>query len=438
MQTNLMKKLSPSGEITMYIAQREFVDHYKSVDPIDGIVMVPISKAHGQRLFVEIQLHFRYASLSPLNMLTFHQSAFNLKLKQGAEADEFSNIPFKKMVVVATQELFPLGNIQPPTPHVYTNWQTALCKKMANMEGICPFKLEFPQGSPPSLLVAGPPGVAGEPCGLTYQVVAYFCNDPALPLVKKNTVGFGVRVIQETLPVPLLEQLSLAPTTRPATLVSRQFLLSPGKMQIEMCLDRAVVYYGENLTMRVQITNNSNRTIRKIKCKLYQVSQLSFAQGERRAPLYAMETTEGCPIPPGASLQKSYILMTKLQPHRTNENLVFEASVNRGDKERLSATTIFPYTDPKEGFAILVSYEAKIKVYMGGSRQFQSVRSTLGEVSARVPFFLFHQTPRENIENEDATVEVPNNQVVSKPPRMVRLSSVDNEAGKEPPLLLEW
>lgn len=36
--------------------------------------------------------------------------------------------------------------------------------------------------------------------------------------------------------------------------------------------------------------------------------------------------------------------MTKLQPHRTNENLVFEASVNRGDKERLSATTIFPYT----------------------------------------------------------------------------------------------
>lgn len=117
-------------------------------------------------------------------------------------------------------------------------------------------------------------------------------------------MGFGVRVIQETLPVPLLEQLSLAPTTRPATLVSRQFLLSPGRMQIEMCLDRAVVYYGENLTMRVQITNNSNRTIRKIKCKLYQVSQLSFAQGERRAPLYVMETTEGCPIPPGASLQK--------------------------------------------------------------------------------------------------------------------------------------
>lgn len=117
-------------------------------------------------------------------------------------------------------------------------------------------------------------------------------------------MGFNVRVTQETLPVPLLEQLSLAPSTRPATLVSRQFLLSPGKMQIEMCLDRAVVYYGEKLSMHVQITNNSSRTIRKIKCKLYQVSQLSFATGERRAPLYCMETTEGCPIPPGATLQR--------------------------------------------------------------------------------------------------------------------------------------
>ncbi|KAK4027074.1 hypothetical protein OUZ56_016093 [Daphnia magna] len=412
MQTNLMKKLSPSGDITMYIAQREYVDHYKSVDPIDGVVIVPTSKAHGHRLFVEIQLHFRY----------------------GAEAEEFSNIPFKKMVVVASQELFPLGNGPNQIPHVFTNWQTALCKKMANMQGICPFKLEFPQGSPPSLVVAGPAGVSGEPCGLTYQVVSYFCTDPTLPLVKKNTVGFNVRVTQETLPVPLLEQLSLAPSTRPATLVSRQFLLSPGKMQIEMCLDRAVVYYGEKLPMHVQITNNSSRTIRKIKCKLYQVSQLSFATGERRAPLYCMETTEGCPIPPGATLQRTYTLMTKLQPHRTNENLVFEASTNRGEVERLSASTIFPYTDPKEGFAILVSYEAKIKVYMGGS-QFQSVRSTLGEVSARVPFFLFHQTPRENIElEESASTSNP----VAKPHRMVRLTSVDNEAAKEQPLLVDW
>ena len=59
-------------------------------------------------------------------------------------------------------------------------------------------------------------------------------------------------------------------------------------------------------------------------------------------------------------LEQTYTLVAKQQPHRSNENLVFEASSNRGEKERLSATTIFPYTDPKEGFAIMVSYEAKV------------------------------------------------------------------------------
>lgn len=37
---------------------------------------------------------------------------------------------------------------------------------------------------------------------------------------------------------------------------------------------------------------------------MYQASQLSFSSGIRRAPIYCMETTEGCPIQPGASLQR--------------------------------------------------------------------------------------------------------------------------------------
>ena len=54
-------------------------------------------------------------------------------------------------------------------------------------------------------------------------------------------------------------------------------------------------------------------------------------------------------------------MMTKLQPHISTNNLVFEASTARYEEfERMASTTIFPYTDPKEGFAILVSYEAKV------------------------------------------------------------------------------
>ena len=53
--------------------------------------------------------------------------------------------------------------------------------------------------------------------------------------------------------------------------------------------------------------------------------------------------------------------MTHIQPHRTLENLVFEApSCREETHDRLAPTTLFPYTDPKQGFAILVTYEAKV------------------------------------------------------------------------------
>ena len=74
-----------------------------------------------------------------------------------------------------------------------------------------------------------------------------------------------MRIVQEQLPAQAVEQLSLAPTTRPATLVSRQFFLSPGKLQIEMCLDKAIYYLGDKLVMNVVINNSSSRAIRKIK-----------------------------------------------------------------------------------------------------------------------------------------------------------------------------
>lgn len=179
----------------------------------DGIILVPVDKAHGQRLFVEIQLHFRYASLFCGGfILSFkdHWSIFDCL--SGSWGGRICQHPFQEMCRLGNTGTVSLGkskttswiqrmagkSIIHSTLHGVTvadwtidnwqfvsNWKTALCKKIGDMEGICPFKLEFPQGTPPSLVVAGPAGVGGEPCGLTYQVVAYFCTDPSLPLLKK-------------------------------------------------------------------------------------------------------------------------------------------------------------------------------------------------------------------------------------------------------------
>ena len=109
-----------------------------------------------------------------------------------------------------------------------------------------------------------------------------------------------MRVIQNPLPLSLLQQLYLAPIRRPATRVLRRFVLSPGRIQLELSLDNTMVYYGEKLDLYLAINNDSNKRIRRIKCQLIQVSLLPFVD-ERRTPFSSLETTECCPIHPGAS-----------------------------------------------------------------------------------------------------------------------------------------
>ena len=69
----------------------------------------------------------------------------------------------EKTIILATEELFPtIGE----TPAV----------------GVYPLKMEFPQGIPPSLVVANDP--SGDPRGVTYTIVIYFCADPSFPLLE--------------------------------------------------------------------------------------------------------------------------------------------------------------------------------------------------------------------------------------------------------------
>lgn len=48
-----------------------------------------------------------------------------------------------------------------------------------------------------------------------------------------------------------------------------------------------------------------------------------------------------------------------MQPHLGREHLIFQDPI-KGEPEKMAASTIFPYTDPKDGLAVLVSYEVKV------------------------------------------------------------------------------
>lgn len=61
----------------------------------------------------------------------------------------------------------------------------------------------------------------------------------------------------------------LAEVPAPCAIMEKQFLLSDGKIYLEASLDKAIYYHGEEVEVSVDIRNNSNKTIKRIKVNIY-------------------------------------------------------------------------------------------------------------------------------------------------------------------------
>ena len=85
--------------------------------------------------------------------------------------------------------------------------------------------------------------------------------------MNRNKASLKIRVVQEQIAANIERHLSAVPLRRPSCGVSRHFFLSPGCVQMDMTMDRAVVLYGERVGVSVAVHNTSNRTIHKIKVK---------------------------------------------------------------------------------------------------------------------------------------------------------------------------
>merc|ERR1712038_1764591 len=59
-RTMVLKKISSSGEITVYLGRRNFGHHMTHVDPIEGIVKVDPEYLNGRKIFGEVNAMLRY------------------------------------------------------------------------------------------------------------------------------------------------------------------------------------------------------------------------------------------------------------------------------------------------------------------------------------------------------------------------------------------
>ncbi|CAG9133450.1 unnamed protein product [Plutella xylostella] len=359
----VFKKVAPNGKLTLYMGKREFVDHISYVEPIEGVVLVDEEYAAGRRVYAQVVCTFRY----------------------GRAEDEVMGLNFYKELFLASQQVYP-----PPEKRDYelSKTQERLMKKLG--AGAAPFRLAVPAGAPGSVTLQ--PGLEdeGEPCGVHYYVKVFVGDTEIDRSHRRSTVALGVRKAQ------------WAPARagpQPCTTVRKDFVLSPGELELEVTLDKQLYLHGETLGVNVCVRNNSSKVVKRIKASVLQgVDVVLFQSGQYRNAVASVETQDGCPLQPGSSLQKVLHLTPSLAHNRDLRGLALDSHNSRAGDASLASTTLLLDPEQRDAFGIIVSYSVKVKLYLGALN---------GELVAELPFILMHpKEGRQKLMREDSQAEV--------------------------------
>ncbi|XP_023592266.1 beta-arrestin-1 [Trichechus manatus latirostris] len=341
--TRVFKKASPNGKLTVYLGKRDFVDHIDLVDPVDGVVLVDPEYLKERRVYVTLTCAFRY----------------------GREDLDVLGLTFRKDLFVANVQSFPPA---PEDKKPLTRLQERLIKKLG--EHAYPFTFEvrdcrplgphsrsatsgrvhggkIPPNLPCSVTLQPGPEDTGKACGVDYEVKAFCAENLEEKIHKRNSVRLVIRKVQYA---------PERPGPQPTAETTRQFLMSDKPLHLEASLDKEIYYHGEPISVNVHVTNNTNKTVKKIKISVRQYADIClFNTAQYKCPV-AME----------------------------------EAELREGAN--------------REILGIIVSYKVKVKLVVSRGGLLGDLASS--DVAVELPFTLMHPKPKE----EPPHREVPENE----------------------------
>ncbi|XP_014279190.1 arrestin homolog [Halyomorpha halys] len=344
----VFKKVSPNGKVTVYLGKRDIVDHVTAIEPIDGVVVVDTSYLADRKLFGQVVCSFRY----------------------GREEDEVMGLSFQKDLYLCSVQIYP--QLEKPEFNL-TKLQERLLKKLG--PNAFPFTFKLPPNAPASITIQPGQNETGEPCGLQYLLKMFVGENETDRSHRRSTVSLGIRKVQ------------YAPSKsgrQPCTVVRKDFMLSPGELELEVVLDKQVYHHGERIAANICVRNNSNKMVKKIKAMVQQgVDVMLFQNGQYRTTIASLETDEGCPIQPGSSMQKVVYLTPELATNKDRRGIALDGQI-KGELATLASSTLFSCGDQKDIFGIVVSYAVKVKLYLG---------ALSGELAAELPVIIMHPKP---------------------------------------------
>uniref|UniRef100_A0A8C4EYY1 Arrestin, beta 2b n=1 Tax=Dicentrarchus labrax TaxID=13489 RepID=A0A8C4EYY1_DICLA len=328
----VFKKSSPNSKLTVYLGKRDFVDHLNHVDPV---------------VFVTLTCAFRY----------------------GREDLDVLGLSFRKDLYISTVQAFPpLQQEKKPLSRL----QERLLKKLG--QNAYPFNFTIPQNLPCSVTLQPGPEDTGKACGVDYELRAFCAKTVEEKIHQRNSVHLAIRKVQyapeKVGPQPMVE-------------TSRSFLMSDRSLHLEASLDKELYYHGEPISVNVQVTNNSTKTVKRVKISVRQYADIClFSTAQYKCPVAQVEADDQ--VSPSSTSCHVYTLTPTLGTNREKRGLALDGKLKHEDTNLASSTIVKEGTN-KEMMGILVSYRVKIKL----------VVSLAGDVAVELPFVLMHPKPAD-------------------------------------------
>uniref|UniRef100_A0A671W8G4 Beta-arrestin-1 n=1 Tax=Sparus aurata TaxID=8175 RepID=A0A671W8G4_SPAAU len=332
----VFKKASPNGKLTVYLGKRDFVDHVDLVEPVDGVVLIDPEYLKERKVFVTLTCAFRY----------------------GREDLDVLGLTFRKDLFVANIQAFPP---LPEEKKSLTRLQERLIKKLG--EHAHPFTFEIPLNLPCSVTLQPGPEDTGKACGVDFEVKAFCAENVEEKIHKRNSVRLVIRKVQYA---------PEKPGPQPTAETTRQFLMSDKPLHLEASLDKEIYYHGEPISVNVHVTNNTNKTVKKMK--------ISGESTPVCVPHDVCVFLTMCV----STFCKVFTLTPFLANNREKRGLALDGKLKHEDTN-LASSTLLREGANKEILGIIVSYKVKVKL----------VVSRGGDVSVELPFTLMHPKPLE-------------------------------------------
>ncbi|XP_070786373.1 arrestin, beta 2b isoform X3 [Enoplosus armatus] len=345
--TRVFKKSSPNSKLTVYLGKRDFVDHLDHVDPVDGMVFVDPEYLKDRKVFVTLTCAFCY----------------------GREDLDVLGLSFRKDLYVCTIQAFPPAQEQKkPLSHL----QERLLKKLG--QHAYPFSFTIPQNLPCSVTLQPGPEDTGKACGVDYELRAFCAKTAEEKIHQRNSVHLVIRKVQYA---------PEKPGPQPMVETSRSFLMSDRSLHLEASLDKELYYHGEPISVNVQVTNNSTKTVKRVKISVRQYADIClFSTAQYKCPVAQVEADHQ--VSPSSTSCQVYALTPMLGINREKRGLALDGKLKHEDTNLASSSIVKEGTN-KEMMGILVSYRVKVKL----------VVSLGGDVAVELPFVLMHPKPAD-------------------------------------------